>query len=341
MAATIKDVAQRAGVAISTVSKVMNSSSKIALSTRKRVEAAMEELNYIPNRLARSFVQQSAQAIGVLMELGRSYAFSNPYNYEILGGIEQTSHERGFILTVSNIDVLKSNKKALDQLVQEKRIDGIIVHASAATQDILHYLDREQFPYVTIGAPDFPCQGSAVDIDNIQAGIMATDHILNQGYQRPAFIGGPPRDNITNRRFEGFKLSLERHGIPIHDPWVYRSTVDTDQGKAGLHTVWSAFEDQKPDSLICVSNFLAMGALQQAQAEGLAVPQDLGIICFDTYPFAPYSNPPLTAVDIDLYELGRHAADALFYAIEHPGTSVTYKMIQPQVVPRRSTEKSG
>jgi DNA-binding LacI/PurR family transcriptional regulator len=84
-----------------------------------------------------------------------------------------------------------------------------------------------------------------------------------------------------------------------------------------------------------------MGVLQQANEDSLSIPKDLGVICFDTYPFAPYSDPPLTAVDIDLFELGRLAADALFYTIQHPGTSVNYKMIEPRVVIRRSSDLKG
>lgn len=337
MAVTIKDVAREAGVSIATVSKVLNGSTRISLATRERVNEVMKRLNFYPNRLARSFVQQSSFTIGLCMEITRTSAFTNPYLYEIMGGIEEVAHENGYLLTVCNIRNMKAIKSSFERMIIEKRADGFILHASAVSRSLIEHLTELRFPFVVIGRPEYPgvCW---VDANNELAGRTATAHLLERGFTRPAFIGGPEKDNISESRAQGYRGALLERGLPADERYVRRGEVSREAARRFTEELLSL--DPPPDSLLCVSNFAASGAYDAVRARGLSIPRDIAVVGFDNYPLAPYMEPPLTVVDIDLFALGVHAAKALMYAIRNPDTQVQYRMLTPELVPRASTAQS-
>lgn len=336
MTVTIKDVAREAAVSISTVSKVMSDSPRISEDTKNKVRQIMRDMSYHPNRLARSFVQQSSYNIGVLMHIERSTAFKNPYIFEILGGIETIAYQKNYNVTLSNLTAISHQKEALEKIIAEKQVDGFLLHASPSMKFMVDFLLKNEFPFTIIGEPPFEGKINWVDIDNQFAGQLAVQHLLDQGYQRPAFIGGPKDDKITTKRLAGFVKRLKQEAGEFPETYI-KHGKDT-SSEAGV-TLWKELTTlpNVPDSVVCTGNFLSAGVLKIAKASGVQIPQELGIISFDNYPLAPYTDPPLSVVDMDVYELGVYAAKILFEKIENKNYLVQSKMLNVEIIQRAST----
>lgn len=335
MTITIKDVAKAAGVAVSTVSKVMSDSPTISRETKERVRQLMTELGYHPNRAARALAQGSALSIGVLMRLERDCAFTNPYIFEILCGIESVSQRQGFTVTLCNERDLGKGSGELQRLLSDRRVDGLIVHAAAGIKPLLDTLLAHQLPFVVIGKPGFAGNFSWVDIDNEYAGYLAAEHLIQCGYQRLAFVGGPATDTISSARLAGFQRALAAHGRPLQPQWIGHGDGDTASDGARLLGQWQA---QMPDAVVASGNLLALGVVQQAKSAGLTIGQELGVITFDNHPVAAHAEPPLTVVDIDLFELGAQASRALFAQLQTPPQQSQSQLLNGRLIQRLSTQ---
>lgn len=337
MVVTIKDVAKKAGVSISTVSKVINNAPTISDITKVRVKQIMEELNYYPNSIARSFVSQNSYNIGILMELKRSYAFLNPYLYEILGGIEEVAQQNGYFLTLSNINSVMYNRNALDKIVMGKRFDGLIIHVAALTKSMIQRLEELEFPFIVIGQPAFECGVCWIDINNKLAGEIVTNHLIDEGYKRIAFIGGIQKDRISANRQNGYKNALLNKGVKIEKYYIKEGGTTLEEGFRLMNELLDL--PNPPDSVVCTNNFIAFGGIKAIQSRGLKIPGDIAVVGFDNYPLSQLTDPQLTVVDIDVFELGVQAANALMNKLKNPNLQVQYSMLSPTLIVRESSKK--
>lgn len=338
MKPTIKDVAREAGVAISTVSKVINGSKRISQETTARVNEIMRRLNYQPNSIARNFALQSTRTVAIIMQIQKGTTLRDPYMFEILGGVEEIMSERGYLVTVINIWPNRTTEKTVETLFRQKRIDGIIIHASGQSQSTVKTLNALKIPYVTIGETEDQDVACWVDADNRQAGFLAAQHLHEAGYGNPVFLGGPVKDHISARRLAGIRDFYGSIGRAFPDASCARmDDVTSGDGRATV----AGLLGSRPDGLICVSNFCAAGALEAVVDAGLRVPEDVGLITFDDYPLSRYLKPALSVIDIDLYSLGRYAAESLLARIRDPEISSSSQMLKTRLIARASTDRSG
>lgn len=337
MPVTIKDVALRAGVSISTVSKVINNGSNISDATKEKVRSIMKELNYYPNIIAKSFAQRNSYNIGVLMDLKRSDAFINSHLYEILGGIEEVAQQNGYFLTLSNMSSVIKND-TLDKIVMQKGVDGLIIQVNNLTKSTCQRLDDLSFPYIVIGQPKFESKVCWIDSNNKLAGEIAASHLIEEGYERIAFIGGPDKDDISKNREAGYRNSLQEHSIKVNKSYIKEGETNTENG----YTLMNELLDlpNPPDSLVCTNNFMAVGAMRAIKERGLKIPDDVAVIAFDNYPLSQFTEPPMSVVDIDVFELGVHAANALMNKLRNPNLQVQYSMLSPTLIVRESSKKA-
>lgn len=335
---TIKEVAKAANVSISTVSKVMNNSPTISEATKQKVRQVMQELNYYPNNIARSFVQQSSKNIGIVMELKQHYAFFNSHIYEILGGIESVLSDHGYTVTILNTHSLGNDLDAYEKLIREKRVDGMIIHVSPLIKSLSERMDALNFPYIVIGEPDFDSNLCWIDINNKSAGEIAANHLISEGYHHIAFIGSTITDNICVNRLKGFYSALEKHNIPISPEYVLHDTDSINHSDALVEGLLKL--PTPPDSIICLNNFIASKVINAIKKQGLRIPQDIALVSFDNYPLSMFTEPQLTVVDNDVFELGTHAANILLNKIASPNLQMQYSMLSPTLIVRESSVKS-
>lgn len=341
MKLTITDVAKAANVSKSTVSKVINNHPSIPYETKQRIQKIMDDLNYIPNSMAQSLAQNSSYNISIIIDVSKRTYFLNQFFYNILGGAESISSSRNYEVTICNVNSMDSNEDFLNRFVYNRKSAGIIIPSSVANKNILQKLNDCNFPYVVIGQPTKSSQISNlswVDINNTVAGELATEHLIEQGCKRIAFIGGKKDEPIAFSRLTGYKNVLLNLKIAENKQYIKEGNSDENSGYNLMEELFVLPE--QPEAIICVNNFVAYGALKSIKQHGLRIPEDISIVTFDNYPLAPYTTPTLTCLDIDTFELGVIATTMLINKIEDPDSSNTINLISPKLLVRESTKKS-
>lgn len=309
---TINEIAQEAGVSIKTVSRVINSRPDVAPDTRKRVLEIIERLNYRPSKLARGLSQGRSRTIGVI-----SYGVKYFGPASTLAGIEEESHGLGY--TVIWEMLRDSERSNVDQLLNDmlaNHVDGIFWAAPEVVYDrewILQSLAQLSLPIViNISEPPHFC--SAVTNKNESGGHIATQHLIDQGYQRIALVTGPMDWRESRLRKRGWQNALADAGFKIGEDLIFEGDWTAESGSRGLRYLFS--KQPHPDAIFVSNDQMALGALHAADQLGLQIPQDLAIVGYDDIPESAYFHPPLTTVHQETHEMGRYAIRELDRLIE-------------------------
>ncbi|MBZ4647362.1 MAG: LacI family transcriptional regulator [Clostridia bacterium] len=337
MAVTIKDVAKMAGVSTSTVSRVLNNSPLISPETVIRVKKAMQELNYFPNSMARSFANQSTYTIALIVDIDNSKAFANPFFYQVQYGIEKVLCKRGYYLMIANEKTMIDREAALSKFVFEKRVDGIILPASLLKKSFVKKMEEQKFPFVVLGEPNFHFDVNWVDIDNQMAGKVAANHLIDNGYRKIAFIAGSFEDKFNRHRLDGYKKALEEHNMELNEELISEGGCTKEDGYRLMKNLIETKDFL--DAVIFTNNIAAFGALTAIKEKGYKIPEEFGLVSFDNYPVAEFSDPKMTTVDIDVVDLGMQAATMLLKEIETPSTSKQHSLLSVELVSRGTSKK--
>lgn len=334
MATTIKDIAKKVGVNPSTVSRVINGTAAISEETKEKIMAAMKELDYHPNILARSLVNGSTFTIGLVIDAGNSDAYANTFFIQSVTAIEEVTQRLGYNLLITN-HTEREKGNAVKNLVLEHKIDGIILPVSSITEDLINLLNANRFPFVIMGEPDQSyTENNWVDMDNEGGGRLAVQHLLECGYRHPVLFVENKGTTFEQKRTLGFRKALEENKISPSRKDIVEGGVDISRKLMEL------FADRPEiDSIICTNNIMAYHVLQELKQHKVSVPEEIGVITFDNYPLAEYLDPPLTAVDIDTYLLGEQVASTLFDMIKHKNRKEEATLIETKIIQRKSTEK--
>jgi DNA-binding LacI/PurR family transcriptional regulator len=339
MKITIMDIARAANVAKSTVSKVLNDSPKISAETKARIRQIMKDMNYTPSSMATRLAKQKTFNIGLLIDMSQEQAYLNPFFYNIMVGIESAIGPRNYDLTVVNVQEgdAQEERHYMKRLVMSRKIDGLITNNSILTAADAERLEQLAFPYVSMGEYTSSVV-SWVDFDNEQGGRMLTEHLLSQAYKRIAFIGGVQGERLFSKRYQGYVQTLQTAGLPLSEQWEARGTADEALGyREALRLL--QLEDA-PDSLICMNNQVAFGALKAAKELGIEVPDRVGIATFDDEPYSPHISPALTSLYINTFQLGACAGQMVTDRIEQPEMEHKSILLQPEIIVRESTLRS-
>lgn len=346
---TINDIAKAAGVAKSTVSKVLNDAASISDETKRKVREIMKEMHYTPSSIATQLARQSSCNVGLLIDLSRKDDFLNHFYYAIIGGIESVVGKRQYELTICNANQpsvaadddsgdANAEPNFMDRLVRNRKVDGLLLDSSICSPATEAMLMELQFPYVLIGDAPSGASYSAVNIDNEEAGRMLASHLIEQGYRRIAFIGGDGEgEPLFAMRLQGCKQAHLDHGLALNAKLIVTGAANETNGRLFMDQLLALPESERPDAVICMNNYTAFGALEAARSAGVSVPGDLGIAAFDNYPLAPYTNPPLTCLNMDTFELGVQAAEMLMTRISDPSAPAEHRLLPATLIAREST----
>jgi DNA-binding LacI/PurR family transcriptional regulator len=315
MAITIKDVALRAKVAPSTVSRVIANSPRISEATKLKVNKAMEELGYHPNLNARSLASQSTQTIGLVMPSSGDVVFQNPFFPTVLQGISEGAHEKNYALHMTTGKSEKETLEAVVHMVQGKRVDGMILLNSKVEDKVISYLKGIDFPFVLIGKPYKDVEEiTHVDNDNFRAMKEATDYLIGHGHEKIAFIGGSLDLVVTVDRLLGYERALRNAGIELKNEYIIHEEFLREGGQEGVAELMSL--EQPPTAIVVTDDFMALGVLNKLDELGISVPDDISIVSFNNVLLAEMARPPLTSVDINIFDLGYQASRNLIQKIE-------------------------
>ncbi|PWK06003.1 LacI family DNA-binding transcriptional regulator [Tumebacillus permanentifrigoris] len=334
MTATIKDVAARAGVSPSTVSRVISNHPRISEKTKREVRAAMEELGYHPNMLARSLAKKSSDAIGVLIPSTTEEFFMNPFFPEVLRGITDVAKREGYDLLLSTSDSGKEDVRSLTRMIHGKRVDGVLLLSSRMQDPLMQVLQENPFPATLIGRPEINLPISWVNNNNVEACYQATRHLIGLGHKRIGFLGGDETFVVTRDRLQGYHQALDEAGIPQDRRLMFASSFVEQGGYLGM-TRLLALPD-RPSAVVASDDLLAFGAMRAAGELGYRIPEDIAVVGFNNVRLTEMSNPSLTSVDVQIYELGVTAANLLIEQMRGGVLMDKHVIVPTQMVIRNS-----
>lgn len=333
MAVTIYDVAERAGVGIATVSRVLNTSPRVREATRQRVLAAIEELNYYPGAAARTLLSGRTRTIGFILCQSPNRIFADAFLPEVLRGVGDAVQENGFRVLVHSVEDV-SAPQAYIRLVREKHTDGIILSGPRSDDQQLPRLKAEGFPVVLLGqlpGSDIPF----VDVDNVGAARQAVNHLLGLGHQRIAMITNAPLSYTASRdRLAGYWQALELAGLTDDERLVRHGDFTAASGARAMTELLAL--SPLPTAVFVASDVVACGVLQVVKQRGLRAPDDIALVGFDDIPLARYLDPPLTTVRLPAYGLGRTASEQLICLLEGEKVTERQVLLEAELVVRES-----
>lgn len=322
--ASLRDVATHAGVSVATASRVATGSAPVRPETRERVERAMRELLYV----ARDRAAESG-AIGLLVpELG------NPIFPALAEEMERRAAEAGYATILCNTAGSALREAEYVHMLLERRVPGMIFISSEITDlrsDHSHYVrlldEGARIVFVNGGSPRLDV--TSVGVDERAAGRLATEHLLSLGHTRIGFAAGEEHASPTREKAEGLQAALDAAGIEGDGPVVY-TRFGVEGGREAFRELMSA-NGSSPTGIICSSDLMAIGALQEAHALGLRVPEDLSIVGFDGIEAAAWTQPPLTTVEQPIDEIAGTAIEALQALVEDAGQTLPSYVFRPRL----------
>lgn len=331
---TIKDVAKKANVSTATVSRILNSLQGYSEETKKKVMDAIKELGYHPNAVARGLINKRTQTIGVLFP-----CVSNMYSSAILDGIEETAHSLDWSVIVCNTDSNGKRTKKYLQVLKEKRVDGVIFTSEVLNKDYYEMISEMNIPIVLVSTISYKYPLPYVKVDDRHAAYSATEYLINKGHKNIAMLSGTKDDPIAGTpRVDGFLQAVNDNGIPQSStPVFYGNGFSFKEGVDCLPKII----DQYPETtaVFAASDDMAVGVLSAAYKLGIRVPEELSVMGFDNTKIAEMAVPPLTTVAQPLLEMGKTAADMLFYLINAGKKNLESRIVPHEIVERASVKK--
>lgn len=339
MSVTIKDIARKAGVSHTTVSRALNGNPAIPEKTASVIRGIAGEMGYLPSAAARGLKTRHSRVLGVLVS-----RIDNPYFGEIIQGIEDAVKDPGYSIFIASSDMDPGHEKAIIQAFSEHRVDGVIIGSVPVNRNNYDLLEKYGIPTVVINDQSLRNHKYAISHDDEYGAQQVTRHLIELGHRRVAYLGNTQANRINKNRLRGFKLEMTAHGLEINPGHVTAQPGgEIENGVAGMRLLLEKSNDIT--AVFCFNDLMAIGALQVLCEQGLRVPDEISVAGFDDIPYAAYTNPPLTTFEQPKYSIGVEAADMLMGLISrsegngHNDHPITKKM-RGQLLVRASTAKN-
>jgi DNA-binding LacI/PurR family transcriptional regulator len=322
--ATIYQVADRAGVSIATVSRVLRGTAPVAEATRNRVLSAVDELNFTPSRSARSLAEGLHAANGIVFP-----DLSGPYFAEVVLGYEEVAAELG-----RSVLILSTHgRQAARQMVLDlaSRVDGLVVLGRTVDDDLLADMAGRGLPLVLMARDPVP-GADTVNAENTASARALTEHLVDHGYRSFAFLGDATTSADASQRWTAFRSVLRAAKVPVPRAPI-ACAFDEEDGRRAADRL---LRRKPPRALVCANDEIALGAVTAAEAIGLRVPDDLAVTGWDDVMAARHSRPGLTTVRQPMRELGAWAARRLHERLAGDASEPRHEVLPTQLVQRAS-----
>lgn len=329
--ATIKDIAKTLQISTSTVSRALRNAPDVSTQTKKAVQNLSEKLNYQPNRLALSLQQNQTHTIGVLVP-NLDYVMAT-----MVKGIDEVALEAGY-----TVMVCQSNESFGREIVNTRRlldslVDGFLVSISSETKtfDHIRKIVDKNLPMIIFDRVSPDMVGPCVRIDNREGGMIATEHLIEQGYKKIAILAGPKNLTISNDRMEGYLSALKKYRIKPDPGMIVH--CDFNQQYAYNATLELLSQRNRPDAIFTISDRMAIGAMLAIKEKGLKMPKDIGLVGFNNEPVTSLVTPAISSIDQPAFELGKTAAKLFIERMHNENMDDQEIVLRPRLVIRDSS----
>lgn len=332
--ATIKDIAKRLNVSISTVSRALRNATDINAATKKAIITVAEELNYQPNQLAVSLRQKQTHTIGVIVP-NLDYVLSM-----MVRGIDEVALEAGY-----TVMVCQSNESFGREILNSNRmlnslLDGLIVSVSSETKTYEHIkkFQERNLPIIAFDRIIPEIIAPNVILDNELGGFIATEHLIQQGYKKIAILAGQKNLGISNTRMSGYINALGKNQIAIDQSLIVH--CDFNQDYAYFATKELLKQKNRPDAIFTITDRMAIGAMLAIKEKGLNMPEDIGLVGFNNEPVMSLVTPAISSVDQPSFEMGKVAAKLFIQRMHgNEDTVLVNEILKPKLIVRASSQR--
>ncbi|WP_215224244.1 LacI family DNA-binding transcriptional regulator [Echinicola shivajiensis] len=332
---TIRDIALKLKISISTVSRALRNSPEIKLETRQKVMAMAEKLNYTPNVVAQSLRVNRTKTLGIVVPQLASHFFASN-----ISGIQDTAYKRGYNVMICQSNENFEQEKSDIRTLISTRVDGLLISLSRETESYEHLqnlIDRE-IPFVLFDriTEGFPV--STVTVDDTLGAYKVTKHLLDQGCKRIAFISGPEGMYICKKRIAGYVQALKENGVSLDENLIVYSDLTEESNKKLTNQLLGL--EEKPDAIFAINDPVAIDVMKFLKSKGMKIPQDIALVGFTNMPVSDALEPSLSTVDQPAYEMGRLAANNLLDQLLDPESFEPQNLVlDTELVIRNSSKK--
>jgi DNA-binding LacI/PurR family transcriptional regulator len=317
--ASIKDIARLAKTSHSTVSRALRGSDLVKEATAAKIRRIAEESGYTASAAARSLVTQRSNSVGVVVT-----SITDPFEAEVVRGIEDSADEQGFSLLLADSNGDPEREVRAVGLLEERRVDGIVVTSSRVGALYLRLLSRMRIPIVLLNSHHPSEFVHSVMIANAEASMEITHHLIQMGHRRIAYLGDRFGDQSDTERFTGYRRALNEAGLAFEPELVIPGDGRPEGGATAMSSLLAL--DHPPTAVVCYNDLTALGAMREARVHGLDVPADMSIVGFDDLFFSEYTRPPLTTVRQPMRRMGRLAMETLLRLLRGAATAPTMEV---------------
>lgn len=328
MRTTIYDVAEKAGVSIATVSKVINNRGKISQKTRERVMAVMTALDYQPSGVATALTGKQTYTIGVLVP-----DIANPFFAEMARALENRAHRSGYTLMLCSTDYKEEREAEYLDLFVKKHVDGVLIAIEIEKTDHYARLKEKSIPSVMLSVDHMSSSAGVVMTDNIRGGYLAGKYLLSKGHHQIAILYEKHRQSGRSR-LVGFQQALSESGVLLDDSFILdtKSAIPT-----ARDTAKKLFQlPVRPTAVFAATDLIAIVTINEARNAGIRVPEELSVLGFDNTVYAEISDPGLTTIAQPIQEMAYYAFDELLDEIKMNPKQGHRLMMAPSLVERSS-----
>jgi LacI family transcriptional regulator len=329
---TIYDVARLAGVSTATVSRALNGTGQIAPRTRATIEAAVEQLGYRPNTIARSLVTKSTQTIALLLP-----DITNPFYAALVSGIQQSALSHGHTMLLCTTENDPEREEHYLRVLRAKQVDGALVDGLVLPSDTIARFVEDGFPIVCLDRDIDSRSIPLVQVDNRLGGRLATEHLISLGHSRVAHVMGARELGISDERLAGYRDELAAAGVETAASLVEEGRFTEEGG----HEAARALLERNPDltAIFAANDLSAVGVLNAIAETGRRVPEDISVVGFDDLRLAAFTSPPLTTVRQPAVEIARLATELLIGLTRGKQVEQMRHQLEPELVVRASSAR--
>ncbi len=332
MPTTLKDLAQRAKVHPSTISRVANQDPGLRISgaTRARIEALLRETEYRPNGVARGLKLRQTLVLAVVIP-----DITNPFFGALFRGVEDASAMRGYQVLLCNTDGNADRQRSHLQTLAARRVDGVILASTFLKDPAVRWLRHQRIPYVLVNRFSDEGLDPFVGSDDVMGARLATQHLIDLGHERIAHLAGTPATSTGLLRRRGFEAAMAEAGLVVPPDFDVESGYVEDGGGRTMERLLAL--EQPPTAVFAVTDMVAVGAYGAVLSHGLRIPDDVAIVGYNDIPLAARLSPGLTTVHVPIHEFGSAAARVLLEELETGRVEPRRVIYSPQLIVRGST----
>ena len=337
MAVTIKDIAKRVGLSVTTVSRALNDFDDVSVETKELIRRTAAEMGYVPNSLAQRFQKRKTDTIGLILPTFGP-RFSDPFFSELLAGIGNKAANQGYDLLVSTRAPGDEELLAYHQIVQGHRVDGLVVVRTRKNDERIEFLRSVQFPFVAFGRVEGELDFPFVDEDGTSGMRLVAEHLISLGHRRIACIASPPEMTFSQYRLDGLRSRLQELNAPLDSTLIRVGDLTQRSGHEQATELLKLPEP--PTAIVAFNDLMAFGAMSASQDRGLAVGSDISITGFDNIPMSAHSHPSLTTIDQPIYQIGSMVCEMLVQCVRGETLEQKQVLLQPELNIRGSSGKA-